>query len=51
MISVDLKQANLRQANLSNTDLFTAELGGAQYDVDTIWPPSFDPEAAGAIKE
>lgn len=56
-----LRGANLAMANLHGASLTKADLAGAtlnstslgkvRYDVDTTWPPSFDPEAAGACLE
>ncbi len=52
----NLKRAGLEGANLSGADLVGAKLRwtnltGAIYDRKTVWPPGFDPKAAGVIFE
>jgi uncharacterized protein YjbI with pentapeptide repeats len=45
----NLERADLRGANLDGADLSAADLGEALYSADdTVWPPGFDPLAAGA---
>lgn len=44
-----LREALLLGANLSEADLTEADVSSAYYDDYTVWPQSFDPEAAGAI--
>ena len=44
-MSDDLKGAVLRHADLSGADL-----SGAVYDHDTLWPAGFDPKSAGAVE-
>ncbi len=50
----NLKRAGLEGANLSGADLVGAKLRwtnltGAICDRNTVWPPGFDPTAAGVI--
>ena len=42
--------ANLRGANLWGADLRGANLWGAKYTQGTLFPPGFDPVAAGMVK-
>jgi uncharacterized protein YjbI with pentapeptide repeats len=52
----DLGAADLAEADLSGVDLrrvdhlHEANLEGARYNSDTIWPDGFDPGDAGAVK-
>ena len=39
-----MRGASLYEANLSGADLC-----GACYNANTLWPEGFDPEAAGAV--
>ena len=53
LVFADLSEANLAFANLESADLETArlqnaDLTSATYNADTVWPESYDPEAAGA---
>lgn len=43
--------ARLHGADLRNAQLASAELHGAKADASTIWPPGFDPAAAGVRLE
>ncbi len=44
----DLTGARLCGASFAFADLTGANLQGAEYDGETLWPPGFDPQAAGA---
>lgn len=44
-----LGQANLQGMDLSRTNVDKARLVIARYDEKTLWPPGFDPKAAGAV--
>jgi hypothetical protein len=48
--SANLRYADLRSANLRYADLGYANLGYATYNQLTLWPDSFDPVEAGAVK-
>ncbi|MEU3889477.1 pentapeptide repeat-containing protein [Streptomyces sp. NPDC029041] len=47
--AADLSGADIRGANLSGAALTGAVLAGAQANMDTRWPPGFDPAAAGVV--
>jgi hypothetical protein len=46
----DLRKANLRGVNLYLVNLSGANLRGAQANAATIWPPGFNPTAAGVTR-
>ena len=46
--SLCLAGTTLRGASLYEANLSGADLGGACYNANTLWPEGFDPEAAGA---
>jgi hypothetical protein len=48
--SANLRYADLRSANLRYANLRSANLGYATYNQLTLWPDSFDPVEAGAVK-
>ena len=47
----NLQQADLVAADLSETNLNEADVAGAVYGADTIFPRGFDPDAASMIRE
>jgi uncharacterized protein YjbI with pentapeptide repeats len=50
LTGVNLSNADLRGANFSGAILNSVTLTNAEYNADTRWGLSFDPEAAGAIR-
>ena len=49
LVGADLRQAYLVDADLSCSDLTGANLVGAKYSPETVWPEGFDQAAVGAI--
>lgn len=47
----NLRGAILRGASIRGAALWGAHLKGARYDIGTLWPQGFDPQARGAVKE
>lgn len=43
-------RAVLKHVNLTGADLRGANLTGAVYDHDTVWPVGYSPTAAGAVE-
>jgi hypothetical protein len=48
LTDADLSKASLHGANLTDANLTGTVLTEALYDSETLWPPGFDPAAAGA---
>lgn len=51
LILTNLKNSNLKGAILTGSGIETAELEGATYNSETIFPEGFDPETAGMTKQ
>jgi hypothetical protein len=49
LAGADLRDAWLGGTNLAHTDPSKANLQGARYDLDTLWPKGFDPRKCGAV--
>jgi hypothetical protein len=45
----DFRYAHFKKANLAGADLTDAKLKRAEYDAGTVFPASFDPQAAGMV--
>jgi uncharacterized protein YjbI with pentapeptide repeats len=44
-----LRWAKLEKTDLSEADLIGANLSGARYDRNTVWPEDFNPQGVSAV--